>query len=125
VNKAYERVVFNVVFNNRDDHAKNLSYRLGEDRAWRLAPAYDLIYNEGPGGEHQMDVCGEGRQVSRAKMMELARHGDVGKGFAQASLDKALALVDELPDRAQAHAIRPATLRTIRAAVVRNRDHLR
>lgn len=125
VNKAYERVVFNVVFNNRDDHAKNQSYRLGEDRAWRLAPAYDLTYNEGPGGEHQMDVCGEGRHVSRAKMMELARHGDVGTGFAQASLDRALALVDELPDRAQAHAIRPATLRTVRAAMLRNREHLR
>ena len=121
VNKAYERLVFN----NRDDHAKNLSSRLGEDRAWRLAPAYDLTYNEGPGGEHQMDVCGEGRHVSRAKMMELARHGDVGTGFAQASLDKALALVDELPDRAHAHAIRAATLRTIRGAVVRNREHLR
>jgi serine/threonine-protein kinase HipA len=38
VNKAYERAVFNVVFNNRDDHAKNFSYRLGRDRVWRLAP---------------------------------------------------------------------------------------
>jgi len=52
VNKAFERAVFNVVFNNRDDHAKNVSYRLGEVRIWRLAPAYDLTYGEGPGGEH-------------------------------------------------------------------------
>jgi hypothetical protein len=47
VNQAYARAVFNVVFNNRDDHPKNLSYRLGRDRTWRLAPAYDLTYSPG------------------------------------------------------------------------------
>src|SRR5690606_12301986 len=38
--KAFERCVFNVLFNNRDDHAKNFSFRLGKDLRWRLAPAY-------------------------------------------------------------------------------------
>jgi len=32
VNKAYERAVFNMVFNKRNDHAKNLSFRLLQDR---------------------------------------------------------------------------------------------
>jgi hypothetical protein len=27
VQKAFERAVFNVLFHNRDDHAKNLTYR--------------------------------------------------------------------------------------------------
>lgn len=125
VNKAYERAVFNVVFNNRDDHAKNISYRLGADRVWRLAPAYDLTYCEGPAGEHQMDVCGEARAISRAKMMALAQQGGVDAVWAQASLDRALALADELPARAKAHAIRPATTRRIRSAVDANRTLLR
>lgn len=125
VNHAYERAVFNVVFNNRDDHAKNFSYRFGEDRAWRLAPAYDLTYCEGPAGEHQMDVCGEARAIPRAKMVELAKQGGVDAGFAQASLDRALALADELSSRGKAHAIRPATLRKIRSAIEANRARLR
>lgn len=125
VNKAFERAVFNVVFHNRDDHAKNLSYRLGEDRVWRLAPAYDLTFNPGPAGEHQMDVCGEGRLVTRAHLLELARQGDVPAGFAQACLARALALADELPARFQAHDIRPATRKTIRTAVETLRSHLR
>lgn len=61
VKKGFERCVFNVVFNNRDDHSKNFSYRMNERLEWELAPAYDITFNYGMGGEHQMDVCGEGR----------------------------------------------------------------
>lgn len=125
VNKAYERAVFNVVFNNRDDHAKNVSFRLSQDRHWHLAPAYDLTYCEGPGGEHQMDVCGEGRAVTRSNMLELAKQGDVPLGFAQDCLERALSLVDGLPTIAKNHPIRQATMRTIRSAVEGNRARLR
>ena len=125
VNKAYERAVFNVVFNNRDDHAKNISFRLSQDRTWHLAPAYDLTYCEGPGSEHQMDVCGEGRSVTRNHMMDLARQGDVPVGFAQNSLERALSLVDAFPTMAKNHPIRQASLRIITSAVEGNRERLR
>lgn len=124
VNKAYERAVFNVVFNNRDDHAKNFSYRLGRDRVWRLAPAYDLTYGSGPNGEHQMDVCGEGRNVGREKMLKLARLGGVDVPFAQAVLDRALTVAGTFAARAKLHPIRPATVKAIRAAVEANRSRL-
>lgn len=125
VNKAYERVVFNVMFNNRDDHAKNISFRLSRDRTWHLAPAYDLTYCAGPGGEHQMDVCGEGRAITRSHMMDLAKQGDVPVGFAQNSLERAISLVDALATMAKNHPIRQATLRTIRSAVEGHRARLR
>lgn len=125
VNKAYERAVFNVVFNNRDDHAKNISFRLSQDRTWHLAPAYDLTYCEGPGGEHQMDVCGEGRFITRGNMLELAKQGDVPARFAQDSLERALGLVDALATMAKNHPIRQTTLRAIRATVEDNRERLR
>lgn len=124
VNKAYERAVFNVVFNNRDDHAKNISFRLSQDRTWHLAPAYDLTYCEGPGGEHQMDICGEGRSITRSHMMALAKQGDVPARFAQDCLERAINLVDALPVMAKNHPIRQATLRTIRSAVEGNRARL-
>lgn len=125
VNKAYERAVFNVMFNNRDDHAKNISFRLSRDRTWHLAPAYDLTYCAGPGGEHQMDVCGEGWSITRNHMMDLAKQGDVPVGFAENSLERAISLVDELPMMAKNHLIRQTTLRTIRSAVEGNRARLR
>jgi serine/threonine-protein kinase HipA len=88
VEKAFERAVFNVVFHNRDDHSKNFSYRLGRDRQWRLAPAYDLTYNIGPGGEHQMDVCGEGRAVKRADLIRLAGEGELDAVWAGRCVDR-------------------------------------
>jgi serine/threonine-protein kinase HipA len=124
VDKAFERAVFNVVFNNRDDHAKNLSYRMGRDRAWRLAPGYDLTYCEGPGGEHQMDVCGEGRNITRTNMLDLARQGGVDAAFAQAAMDRALALAQTLTASAKRHAIRPATVKTLRAAIEANQRRM-
>ncbi|MFX7731823.1 HipA domain-containing protein, partial [Acinetobacter baumannii] len=57
--RAYERCVFNVVFNNRDDHAENFSFLLNKSGHLTISPAYDLSYSSGPRGEHQMDICGE------------------------------------------------------------------
>ena len=38
VKKAFGRAVFNMVFNNRDDHPKNFSFQ-HRDRCWKLAPS--------------------------------------------------------------------------------------
>lgn len=124
VDKAFERAVFNVVFNNRDDHARNVSYRLGRDRSWRLAPGYDLTFSEGPGGEHQMDVCGEGRHITRNHMLKLARQGGVDADVAQAAMDRALDVAQTLAARAKRHAIRPATVKTLRAAIGANQQRM-
>ena len=69
VQKAFERAVFNVLFHNRDDHPKNLAFRMDARRHWKLAPCFDLTYSQGPGGEHQMDVCGEGLNIHRSHLM--------------------------------------------------------
>ncbi|MCY0387038.1 type II toxin-antitoxin system HipA family toxin [Robbsia sp. Bb-Pol-6] len=68
---AFERAVFNVVFNNRDDHAKNFAYIMSAAGQWRLAPAYDVTFCEGPGGYHQMNVMGEGLDIGRERMRLL------------------------------------------------------
>lgn len=68
---AFERVVFNVVFNNRDDHPKNFAYCMSASGEWQLAPAYDVTYCEGPGGYHQMDVMGEALDIGREHLLAL------------------------------------------------------
>ena len=124
VQKAFERAVFNVLFNNRDDHSKNFSYRLGEDRQWRLAPCYDLNFNIGPGGEHQMDVCGEGRNITRAHLLALARQGGVSLPSAEKCIDHQMAQAAALPMTAKGRGIRSATLKHVSAAVEANRQRL-
>ncbi|WP_071658940.1 HipA domain-containing protein [Duganella sp. HH101] len=48
VDAVFQRCVFHVLFNNRDDHARNASYRMNRDWYWQLSPCYDLSFNSGP-----------------------------------------------------------------------------
>lgn len=70
---AFRRVVFNVAFNNRDDHSKNFAYLMSSTGQWRLAPAYDVTFCEGPGGYHQMDVMGEALEIERKHLLLLGQ----------------------------------------------------
>jgi len=117
VAKAYARVVFNVLFHNRDDHPKNIAWRLGQDRRWRLAPAFDLGFSEGPGGQHHMDVCGEAGAVERDHLLRLAAEGGVPAKAAAATIDRLLAQAADFAGRAAAVPIRRATVRRMAAAV--------
>ncbi len=124
VQKAYERAVFNMLFNNRDDHPKNFAFRLGRDRRWRLAPCYDLTYCEGPGGEHQMDVCGEARAVSRTKILELARQGGLDEAWARNVLERFVEQAGLWQPLAAGRNIRRTTLKQIAATIEANRLRL-
>lgn len=92
VQKAYERALFNVLFNNRDDHPKNHAFRMNRRREWELAPCYDLTFSAGPRGEHYLDVCGEGRAVTRAHMLKLAAEGGLDQAWAKRAIDRMLAV---------------------------------
>jgi serine/threonine-protein kinase HipA len=125
VKKGFERAVFNVIFNNRDDHSKNLSFRLTREARWTLAPAYDLTYCEGPGGEHQMDVCGEGRDITRANLLELAQHSGVDAKAAARSIERISEVAGHFRHDANTYPIRRATLDRIHKAIEANRARMR
>jgi serine/threonine-protein kinase HipA len=74
--KAYALACFNVLAHNRDDHVKNFSFLLNARNEWIFAPAYDLVFSYGPGGEQSMLVMGEGRNPSTAQLQALGKqHG--------------------------------------------------
>ncbi len=52
VEQAFRRMVFNVLAHNRDDHVCQHAYLMDDKGEWRLAPAFDLTFSHGPGGEH-------------------------------------------------------------------------
>ena len=52
---------FNVLSHNRDDHARQFTFLMSRDGKWRLAPAYDLTFATGPGGEHTTRSWGAAR----------------------------------------------------------------
>lgn len=81
--EMFRLAVFNVVFHNRDDHAKNFAFLMSESGDWRLAPAFDLSWSRGPGGEHTTSVLGEGKLPTIGKLMELAQKQGLSGKLAQ------------------------------------------
>jgi len=74
--KAYALACFNVLAHNRDDHVKNFSFLLNARNEWIFAPAYDMVFSYGPGGEQSMLVMGEGRNPGTAQLQALGKqHG--------------------------------------------------
>ena len=125
VAKAYRRVVFNIAFNNRDDHVKNFAFCLDRRRHWKLAPAYDLTFNEGPGGEHQMDVCGEGRVPGKADLLRLAAEAALPLAEATVIIDKVAGVASNLKASLADCPIRKVRQREVVAAVDANLARLR
>jgi serine/threonine-protein kinase HipA len=122
--RAFERCVFNVIFNNRDDHAKNFSFLLGADGRWQFSPAYDLTFNEGPGGEHQMDICGEARAPARKHLLELAAMTGIIEHQATDALERIASVAGQLRRFAQSLPILPDTLDLIERKVEANRARM-
>jgi serine/threonine-protein kinase HipA len=89
--KALKLAAFNVLMNNRDDHAKNLSFLREANGSWHLAPPYDLTYCPGYQGEHFMDVAGEGKAPTRSHLLAAAQRAGLPTPVAAGALDEVLA----------------------------------
>ncbi|MFZ6774955.1 type II toxin-antitoxin system HipA family toxin [Undibacterium sp. SXout7W] len=124
VKKAFERCVFNVVFNNRDDHTKNFSYLMNESMQWELAPCYDLTYNVGVGGEHQMTISGEGLNPGLKHLLNLATAVDLPSAWSRQAIERITTVAGTLAVHAKEVGIKPATLTVITNAIEGNRKRM-
>ena len=84
---------FNVLSHNRDDHARQFTFLMSRDEKWRLAPAYDLTFAPGPGGEHTTSVLGRGRNIDREHLLALGRYADLKDREAREVIDCVTAAV--------------------------------
>jgi len=99
--KAYALACFNVLAHNRDDHVKNFSFLLNAKSEWSFAPAYDLVFSYGPGGEQSMLVMGEGRNPGTAQLEALGKqHGIKNAPQILAKVKKAVAKWPRYAERA-------------------------
>ena len=125
---AYERAVFNIAFNNRDDHPKNFAYVMSPSGTWQLAPAYDVTFCEGPGGYHQMDVMGEALEIDRGAMFSLADEAEVSMEAAGGIIDNICRVASQfsvLAENMFPHMITQDTLDTIQGRIDENIGLLR
>lgn len=111
--EMFRRAVFNVVAHNRDDHTKNVSFLMDRTGSWRLAPAYDLTWAYGPGGEHTMTVNGRGDDITRADLLVLGEAAGLSRGKADAIIQVVSAAVSEWPTVARDNNVQPMRITEI------------
>jgi serine/threonine-protein kinase HipA len=74
-------MIFNIMTHNRDDHAKNFSFIMNHQGEWSFAPAYDLTFSHGPGGEHSNTLFGEGKNPTVEHIQKIADEFSIKKSL--------------------------------------------
>ena len=105
--RAFRLMLFNILAHNRDDHVKNFSFILNDCTGqWSLAPAYDLTFSDGPGGEHSTTVAGEGRAPAYSHIAELAEQYAVAEKELEKMFTEVASAVERWPAFAQTAGVR-------------------
>jgi serine/threonine-protein kinase HipA len=125
VQKAFARCVFNVCMNNRDDHTKNFAYLMTQRGDWQLAPAYDLTFNTGLNGHHQMDMDGESLHPTRENLLNLAKNAGLSTRYRVQIIDHIVDKTSLAREVFQQYPIRQATINTITSAIKENSHRLK
>jgi|SRR5665213_501980 len=83
---------------------------------WRLTPAFDLIWSAGPGGEHWLDIAGEGRRPTRAHVASLGASHGLAAHRVVAIIDEVRTAVADWPRFAAEAGVSAASARMIAAS---------
>lgn len=74
--QLFKRMTFNIIARNHDDHSKNFSFILNNDK-WSLSPAYDLVYSYKKGSKwvnsHWMSLNGKRDNFTRSDFYSLEK----------------------------------------------------
>lgn len=88
VEQMFTRACFNVYSNNRDDHLRNTAFLMEPDGSWHLAPAYDIVYNQGPGFQHSIPIAGEGSNPTSKHLLRIADEASINDKSATTIIDQ-------------------------------------
>lgn len=101
VRQMFVRMIFNVLAHNRDDHAKNHAFLMTQGGLWKPTPAYDLTLSEGPGGEHNLAIDGEGQNPTKEHILKTADRASIHKAEAEQLFEQVRLAVDRWPEFAK------------------------
>jgi len=94
--QMFKRMVFNVLIDNQDDHAKNFSYIFdNENRVYRLSPAYDITPGKTYYGEHTTSVNGKGKNITEEDMMKVAVNNKINLDVAKSIINNCYKVIEK------------------------------
>ena len=81
LNELYLRMVFNILSNNTDDHAKNFSFIMEKDGSSHLSTAYDLCFilktAAVPEKHHEFSIRGKYEDITISDLLDFAAQNDI------------------------------------------------
>ena len=95
--EMYRRMVFNVLIDNQDDHAKNFSFIYDDvNKTYRLSPAYDITPGRTYYGEHTTSVNGKGKDITDEDMLKVASNNMINTSIAKAVIQNCKNIIKSL-----------------------------
>ena len=95
--QLFLQMLFNYMFVNQDDHARNFSFMCGSDYKWRATPAYDITFAKGlkQTREHQLTLYSKAlSKITLQDVVNLATEFSIELEFVSKSITKMKALRD-------------------------------
>ncbi len=87
--EIYRRMVFNVLIDNQDDHAKNFSFIYDStNKTYRLSPAYDITPGKTYYGEHTTSINGKGKNITDEDMIKVAINNKIDSSVAKSIIER-------------------------------------
>ena len=87
--EMFRRMVFNVLIDNQDDHAKNFAFIYDDaKKVYRLSPAYDITPGHTYYGEHTTSVNGKGKNITEEDMLTVASKNKIDLDVAKSIIEK-------------------------------------
>ena len=103
VNEQFQRMIFNLVGRNQDDHAKNFAFTMDTNGIWNLSPAYDITYSNGIGytKNHQLSLNGKTNDFTVKDILELSKKHSIKESVAREYLEQIVEVFSQFKNRAE------------------------
>ncbi len=121
VEKMFRLMVFNIAVHNRDDHTKNFAFRMAPNGTWTCAPAYDITFSAGPGGEHSMAIAGEGIAPGSEHVTRVADEAGIRRPIRERIAEEVFEVVSRWPSYADEAGVMTSTKNEISAILAADR----
>lgn len=120
--QLFLQVLFNYMFVNQDDHARNFSFMCASDYKWKATPAYDITFAKGvkQTREHQLTLNAKAlSQITLQDVVNLATEFSIELEFVSDSITKMKVLKDrELPKLMQEYQVSKQKQKQVLKAVM-------
>lgn len=103
--ELFERLVFNILMDNTDDHEKNHAFVRADDGFYDLSPAYDVVPSVQGLGQQQLRVGKDQADSSIENALSEVHAFGLSKDAAVESIKKIVAAVDGWKEFFQGHGV--------------------